>query len=740
VPDAFCYLDGTSMDAPLTSCIEAEARRIQLQKRLSNPLYRSTQLVLNSLRYARKFPRVAAQAASRSFRIASKLTDVPRFSESADIISLDFFDRTVEPPVSVTRRSAAYASLRLSRRGFPISPELFLFVRDETEHRLREQARQSGQDPECKISDLIHETIHSLLGPEAAAEETGNLVDYELEVECDLLRLAPDGEELLEWIRGRGMKAIVVTDTCLERSHIESLLAHLGIARYIASIYVSSEFGLSKYTGRLIRKALECEGAEPHKFVHVGDSYGRDVRGALKAGVTPVFLLDPSRLRRRRQLERTSKRILEGRQPSGSGNTPHGTPLSGEDRELFNIGRDILGPAFCVFLVHVIEEYHRQGVCDVYFLAREGHLLRQIHSVLVEKIRRFRRLPVIRDHYLYVSRLSTSLPSIRAIGKRELGLAVRNHAATLEDYLRTFGLKPAEFVDLLNEFRTDAAVTSKLFADPRFTERLREQSSAARVRLRRYLQDQNFFAGCEAKALVDVGWHGTIQANLTLAFHDDPEFPTLIGHYFGRCYDPGGGDGALPRSKLQPGFFFDEKRPVASEKAIRYCVQIFELAAGAPHGSVVGYEDIGGCVEPVLSASEIDLTREQRLLQAGIMEHAVSFAKVYDMYEPDLRLLRAGAGRKLSAFLARPTLKQVRALKSLEQAPNWGLTKTLPLIATDLSPSSVFLPGRVIQSLRGSFWPEGTLRMSRIPGALSLIALARKAGVIEMLHRRGWRR
>jgi FMN phosphatase YigB (HAD superfamily) len=661
------------------------------------------------------------------------IAEYEAYCDDVDLVSFDVFDtllyRTVEPPDYLKRRSANYAAQVLTGYGLPVHRELFLYVRGEEEARLRRHALASGWDSECKLSEIIHATVKSLCGAEIAERETDGLVQYEIDVECHHLRVAPGVPNLLSALQAKGKRIVAISDTYLETRHLELIFKRLGIERYFSFIYVSADHGIGKYRGRLFERVMQLERIGRQRMVHVGDNYESDVRAPIRNGLRAVFLRDKERLFRRRQARRLTAALISGRDTVESLLATPAQIYEGENWDLFLIGREVLGPAFSAFVLRVIEECYRWHVADVYFLAREGYLLRQIHELLVRNIHRFRKLIPIPVHYLYVSRLATSLPSLDLTEQRNLHLALfRKRDAGLDEALRTFGLTLADVKDLISPIDGERReATTELLADPRFVTQLQDLAGHARQRLKRYLAQEGFFGGGNVKALVDMGWNATIQANLTRGFYRAPDFPTVIGLYFGRRYTHEDDYALSSRSHFLPGVMFDERRLVESEHAIDRCVEIFEISASAPHGATVGYHDEGGVVKPALQDSPPRLTREQEILQAGILAHTEDFSQAYNDHELDTEVLLRHAAQRLRRFICRPTHREVMALRGVQHATDWGSQAFRPLIATELSLASVFSPNRLLTSLRHCCWPEGSLRHSGIPGGLFFLSVLRRS-------------
>ena len=622
-------------------------------------------------------------------------------------MSFDVFDtllyRTVEPPEQLKRLVANFAAERYSARGYPVTAELILYLRNESEWRQRRVAHSAGSDMECKLFEIIHEVLYRLFGADVADSDAGLLVQNELDVERQHLRVADGVAEMLQELKARGKRIIATSDTYLELTHLQELFAQLGIGRWIDAIYPSSEHGLSKYSGRLFQEILKTEGIQPQRMIHVGDTYQSDVRGAVKAGVPAVFLFDVERLRRRRRVAHEMVPFVIRNSPAIALTSQKSSALvlvlAQMDRqpEIYRIGYEILGPAFTLFVLDVIHEAKRIGAADIYYLAREGHLFRQLHEILATRLPALTHLPRVQHHYLYVSRLATSLPAIRTLSPRELHLAAyRDRHATLAECIDAFGLDAAEFADLGIDFNNrDETARANLFAHPEFASRVHERAEAARARLRSYLVQEGLFNAQHVKVLVDIGWNATIQANLTNAFEDDPEFPMLVGYYFGRRYRHEEYT-VSPRSLFMPGRFFDQKRPAGAEHAIGHCLELFELAATAPHGATLTYQEIDARIAPVLSNEGAQLSDEQKLLQSGIVDYALNFTQAQSLagFNNNIDALRGQSVHSLAQLILRPNSVQAGALRNLSHSLDWGSKKHRRLVSASIGPLLMFTPRR----------------------------------------------
>ncbi|MCX7015752.1 MAG: hypothetical protein NTW86_24900, partial [Candidatus Sumerlaeota bacterium] len=367
------------------------------------------------------------------------------------------------------------------------------------------------------------------------------------------------------------------------------------------------------------------------------------------------------------------------------------------ERALYDIGFSRIGPSFCAFVLHVLESCARLSIEDIYFVAREGHLFQRLFNLFQPRIRRLRETPPFRQHYIYLSRLSTSLPSVDTFGSRETLLGLwRAQPEGLDSILRAFSLNPEDFASLaasvgIADMRANAADPftdpsyKAFFEHPEFQSRAGALRDEVRANLRDYLSSEQFFGARERKVFVDIGWNGTIQANLTRAFGADPDFPGLEGFFYGRHYSGYHDYYWNPKSLYHSGFAYDQLRPNADEEAVNHFIHLFELAAGAPHGATLGYRrEPDGAVRPILR--DHSQPPEVRRIQEGILDYAAEFADTYDLHEVDPAALQRNAARTLARFLLRPTMAEAKAIRSLVHDADWGSEKRFPLVVDGLGP------------------------------------------------------
>jgi putative hydrolase of the HAD superfamily len=105
-------------------------------------------------------------------------------------------------------------------------------------------------------------------------------------------RADPQAETALARLAARGVRAAVISNS---NGSVRSILAELGLAKYIEFVIDSGEVGVEKPDPRIFRFALERAGLEPDDAIYVGDLYSIDVLGARGVGME-AMLMDPAGL------------------------------------------------------------------------------------------------------------------------------------------------------------------------------------------------------------------------------------------------------------------------------------------------------------------------------------------------------------------------------------------------------------------------------------------------------------
>jgi putative hydrolase of the HAD superfamily len=100
-------------------------------------------------------------------------------------------------------------------------------------------------------------------------------------------RCFPDTKQTLKYLKKMGFKLAIVSNASAE---VENIFKRTGIDKFFDSIIVSEKVGYEKPDIRIFKKALKELNVLPEEAVFIGDNFIADIKGAIKAGIYPVWL------------------------------------------------------------------------------------------------------------------------------------------------------------------------------------------------------------------------------------------------------------------------------------------------------------------------------------------------------------------------------------------------------------------------------------------------------------------
>jgi putative hydrolase of the HAD superfamily len=103
-------------------------------------------------------------------------------------------------------------------------------------------------------------------------------------------KLYPEVLDVLKQLRERFQLAVISNFD----GRLRLILQNLGISKYFAHVFISSELGADKPDPEIFRRALKLMRLNAKEVLHVGDDPRRDWKAAKEAGLL-VFQLDRPR-------------------------------------------------------------------------------------------------------------------------------------------------------------------------------------------------------------------------------------------------------------------------------------------------------------------------------------------------------------------------------------------------------------------------------------------------------------
>jgi FMN phosphatase YigB (HAD superfamily) len=611
-------------------------------------------------------------------------------------------------------------ALRLIGASAPVDEvEDFKAARIEAERRAR-----AAKNEEITLEDIWDELCPLFPGltqshgieTEVQIEESGFLAN------AQMLRRVQEA-------RASGARIVFISDTYLSRSVVSTVLKRLGFALDGDGVYVSSEWKLTKSSGKLFSQLLQEEGVAPIDVWHVGDHPCSD-------GIVPSELGLRAEVYRACHLNSLERGLVKAREKFDSpvaelAQSMREFRLSGESAAVRDLAAGFLGPFALVFASWVLGRARAEGVERLYFVSRDLYLVCKVARALAP------RFGNIDCRYLEVSRQSLSLPATTEISARGMPWMERRYEVPtltrllgkldldyvqVEEYLKPYiGKISPEYV-LTN--RTDwQGFWHSLNQEPLRTivfdtiERYRALAAG-------YLEQMGLHEPVEW-ALVDLGWYLTGQAAISRFVLARQPQKTVTGFYLGLAQGrlgPAEAGNASALFHMPPPDAFS----TSAKTAVFERVTVLEhVISCSPKPSIRCYHESADEFAPVFYGRPRNLLPEREELESLTQKYALFASECAEGFT-DNNMARTALDALVRIFFGEPRLQDVRLLSgiavSVDQDDRTAVPLASPIGIREAITAS--LPRRIrgllgISSVARPWW-EGTWALSR-PAALNIL-------------------
>lgn len=443
------------------------------------------------------------------------------------IILFDLFDTLLQRPLLNPNTLRHITREVIAAEIDPDLAERFVELRSIAEAQARAQA---GKDVGLRE---IYEVLANLMGIDNRVAE--RIREIEINVERASVRAHPVGRELFEAAKQTGKPILLVSDMFLSSEAIFAMLSEQGFTGW-QSIWVSSEVGVRKDGSQMYLAIAQATGVALENMLVVGDNERADVQVPCDLHMGYIHIMRPIELARGmpkweaivEEIEKgadLSSEITLGLILNKLFSTIRFDVSLPEDLlggNPYNVGFGFVGPMLTSFAEWLLEQSKILGIQDLFFLAREGRIIKDVFDAWASRTCAPHDIP--RSHYLVVSRRCASVASIRdfrdivEIAKPEL------FPITLESFLEIrYGLtltsEQWERVTKSTGFTRETVVEHEIGQVQKLMpvlEHIEPYVYAVRDRERDgllgYLQQMGLHS---QSALVDVGYAGTVQCALS---------------------------------------------------------------------------------------------------------------------------------------------------------------------------------------------------------------------------------
>ncbi|MBB3800281.1 FMN phosphatase YigB (HAD superfamily) [Xanthomonas arboricola] len=453
--------------------------------------------------------------ASLETPIATRLT---LSSLQARLVSLDIFDTLVVRPFLYPAGARAYLAHLIAGR---FGVENFLELRELAESKAR---HQHGCDVDLS---RIYATLAAL--PDAKGLPVAALQALEVALEARLLQPRRGVIAAATQLQQRGIRLVALSDMYLDSPLLQQVLPP-EVSALPAAWYVSCETGWRKDADSAWKELSAIEKIDASQWLHVGDNEHADIqRPQMHNLLTPVHVLRPSALleaipalRPLRPSPGAAARWqdqlwlgllanrfadLADRHPETLMPLPTLSPAC--------LGYVVLGPLVFDYLAWLIRMAELRDIETILFLSREGHLLEQGFQLIRQTSASLQQL---HGKYLLASRRGTGTPSLHAPDDLAL-LLDSTYTGTLGDLVQA--RLGDDAMHILERRLGRPAMQRDVYLPEMHLELLEliapainELLALAETERAAYLHYWKASVGDGATMVADIGYSGTIQANL----------------------------------------------------------------------------------------------------------------------------------------------------------------------------------------------------------------------------------
>ncbi len=451
-----------------------------------------------------------------------------------------------------------------------------------------------------------------------SAEDQKLLCELERRTEIDNTIAIEENIDKVKKLISQGEEVILISDMYLDVKTLRTILINANEVFKELQLFVSSEYGKRKTSGNLYRLINRIKGVDYTQWIHMGDNMYQDIEVPMSLGIKvihyPVGKLLPleDRLLQYYGNNRNLQLSIGAAKNIRRANPLHTT--AGK------MGCSFSGPIIYSYVEWVLSEAVRKGIHRLYFIARDGYLIKRVADILIQ-----RNHLSISTYYIYGSRKAWRLPSL----DKEcfdlytiLKWSNTRKIKSLENLAEFLGIPCDELISFMPEGckNKKAMITNqglqyianKLNNDQHFKDYLINKMRGIRDLTVDYLR-QEIDVSNDNFAFVDVSGGGLTQgclSNLIKSFYCKP-----IHTFFFK----------IDRVNLNPNSINDTFLPSYLENNL-----VIEMICRAPHGQTIGYEEKDGRVVPILATIEDEAYRKHGFYeyQRGIESYAMTLSRV----------------------------------------------------------------------------------------------------------------
>ncbi len=630
------------------------------------------------------------------------------------VATFDLFDTILQRPIIAPHETFLIMEPAVQK---------YLHNRNYAFHRFRREAEADVRRPTKGEYEVLLEDIYRKMAANTGitTAQALHIMEMEMRYELQLCSVKPKLFLYHKFATLLCDKVGIVSDFYIEQDFIEALIAKNGIT--VDFLYVSATSKTRKHNGTLfpqIKNDLSEMGYSPNDIIHIGDNRIADKEMAERNGIRGYHFPKATENLRRSLLGKVfAPAFKEGGLGSSIifglfANRFYGTSWNQIDTasmfrgDPFLLGYIGYGPLIVGFCQWLHREVKIKGYDKLFFLARDGHIVKEVYEKLYGQSEN--------NIYLYSSRRAATVASLRTVDEI-IELAHQSfNAQPLNDFLSNrFGFE-------LNDTHSDILVADSLTktsiispaADmgrlvsvlTALADEILANAREERTAYLEYLDTVGFTQSAKQgnTAVIDIGYSGTMQYYLMRLLPS-----TKIGglymltHQHARhFFDDVELSGYLAS--------FDDHR-LAYRHKLNDHVFIFEAGLSAMEGSLLRFTTTErGISVPEFIEADAEENRKKTLsrIHAGVVEFSKDYGKNLGAYVDVVALSPLLAEKILVHFAEKPSAVDAQIFYGNEVENLFGGGSVCLIEPSGiLSKSSNIRHEQIEEMIRRSKWKQG---------------------------------
>lgn len=425
-------------------------------------------------------------------------------------------------------------------------------------------------------------------------------------------------------------RVVLISDMYLDQDIIRRMLVKADPVFEGIKIYVSSEYKKTKGSSNLYWVVKNEEKVEFKDWIHIGDNILGDHKSPSRLGIkTEPYKYQP--------LTEIEKKIIEKHEKNAFVQLTIGTAritrIHYHLGKTASLGASLGGVILFPYVYWVIQESIRKGINRLYFIARDGYILKIMADII---IRRY-GYP-ISTFYIFGSRRAWRMASFSETNhdvNKLLSWSHPNHIKNLTELAEVFQITEDELISFLPHKYSKvgrlssssvALIQKELAGNERFWRYLIKRHKKKRKEVLDYLKENINFSN-ENFAFVELAGSGYTQICLADIISDYYKKP--IRTFF------------LKMDYIHSDVECEFYNFLPSNL---YLNVIIEILCRAPHGQTIGYSLQGEKMVPVIEETEGKALQAHGIIDyiKGIEKFTEKYAEVIDsigLYPINLTLL-----------------------------------------------------------------------------------------------------